>query len=210
MARLNHNRATLLGGCGTMALALSITLAPERVRAQAFQANPMVVEGSVTFDRATPGQETITVDSLVSVIDWVPQEDASGNALTFLPINNIATFDNEADLGDFAVLNRVLPSTNNTITTFAGEVRSLLNNSSGTTAAGGRIAFYSPSGILVTGTASFDVGSLLLTTLEPTNTSFADFFNGNGPLIMTGATGTTARIEIQDLARITATLTPPP
>ncbi|MEO1729584.1 MAG: hypothetical protein AAFR64_02480, partial [Pseudomonadota bacterium] len=207
MAILIQNRSKLLLGACPMALAISLTLAPERVRAQAFQANETVVVGAATRFPLDNGTETIVVDTQTTVIDWTPQEDASGNALTFLPDGNIATFESSLDSPEFGVLNRILPSTNGNVVMIDGAVISqYFNTDSSSFETGGTIAFYSPTGIIVGGGATFDVGSLILTSLEPDLTSFVDF-NENGGQLQLGTfsrTGPTASVIINPGAQINA------
>ena len=50
--------STLMLGCALAALAVS-----GRAGAQAFDANPTTQAGMVTYDRGTPGVETITVET---------------------------------------------------------------------------------------------------------------------------------------------------
>lgn len=199
------NRSRLLLGCGAGALAVALSLAPERAAAQAFQATPVVVVGNATIDRTVPAQDLIQVNTPTAVIDWTPIEDASGNALTFLPAGSTARFFDAPAQGGFAVLNRVLPSTNGNVVTMNGTVISSLQDAAGGFSPGGFVAFYSPTGFLIGSTAVFDVGSLMLTTLDPDLATFDDFVSGTGALNLVGATGTTARITISPGASITGT-----
>lgn len=155
-----------------------------RADAQAFDATPKTVAGSVTYDRATPGVETVTVDSTSAIINWTPISPL--NPYVFLPAGNVATFTNGPSVGDFAVLNRIL--TNNPVR-FDGHVISQIQDFAiGTSHPGGTIVFEAPGGIIVSSTAVFDVGNLVLTTLatevDPSN-NFIDpaggfhFLNGN-------------------------------
>ena len=205
MAVVCNNRSQLLLGCGATALAVALTLAPQRAEAQAFQATPLVVQGDATIDRGTPGQDSIQINTPTAVIDWTPAQDASGNALDYLPTGNTATFFDAPGQGGFAVLNRILPSTNGNVVVMNGTVVTRLQDAVGGLTPGGFVAFYSPTGFLIGSTALFDVGSLMLTTLEPSLTSFDAFATSGGPLSLTGTTGTTARITINPGATISAT-----
>jgi hypothetical protein len=191
-------------GCGSAALALGLVLAPQRAEAQAINASGSVVQGSAVIIDSTPGQTTVDVASPTAVIDWTPTEDAGGNALDFLPTGTTALFQS-GQLTDFAVLNRILPSTNGNIVVINGSVLSRVNDISGQQVAGGFVAFYSPTGILIGSTATFDVGRLLLTTLDPDVQSFQNFASFGGNLSLTGAAGSTARIQINPGAQILAT-----
>ncbi len=151
--RSRRLRRTLLIGC---ALAGPGAL-PGWAHAQAFDGTPTTMFGSVNYDRATPGVETIRVNTLTAVIDWRP------NSANFLPAGNVATFTNNVDNVDYVVLNRILSTQP---MRFDGTVLSQLISASGTTSTGGTIIFSSPGGLIVGATGVFDVGSLVLTTLN--------------------------------------------
>lgn len=204
MTHATHRKAGLFLGCAGAAIAIGLAATPQQAAAQAFQATPTVVQGSATIDRATPNLDTITVDTMDTVIDWVPDE-ISGTALTYLPAGNTAIFQNNISSPDFAVLNRILPSTNGDIVVMDGAVISQLQSAAGPTVTGGNVAFYSPTGILVGSSATFDVGRLILTTIDPDITQLNGFWNGGSPLTFTGVTGDVSRITIQSGAQITAT-----
>ena len=206
MAVVCNNRSQLLLGCGATALAVALTLAPQRAAAQAFQASPLVVQGNADIDRGTPGQDLIQVNTPTAVIDWTPIEDTSGNALDFLPTGNIASFYDAPGQGGFAVLNRILPATNGNVVVMNGTVISSLQGSiAGTFSPGGFVAFYSPTGFLIGSSAVFDVGGLMLTSLDPDLASFDNFAAGAGSLNLLGQSGTTARITISPGANIVVT-----
>lgn len=202
MTRSTRNRSQWLIGCGSAALALALTLAPQRAAAQAFNAGGTVTDGVAFIDNPAPGQTTIDVVTPTTVIDWTPALDNMGNALTFLPAGNTATFQS-GQLQNFAVLNRILPDANNNIAVINGNVISRVIDATGLPTTGGTVAFYSPTGLLIGSSATFDVGSLLLTTLDTSPASFANFFNG-GNLSLVGAQGSTARVTIAPGAQISA------
>ncbi|HSF13174.1 MAG TPA: hypothetical protein VLA50_09410 [Erythrobacter sp.] len=192
-----------MAGCASAALALALTLAPERAAAQAINAGGNVTDGVAFIDNPAPGQTTVDVVTPTAVIDWTPAVDNMGNALIFLPAGNTVRFQS-GQLQNFAVLNRILPSANNNIAVINGNVISrIVNPASGLQTPGGTVAFYSPTGLLIGSTAMFDVGSLLLTTLDTSPASFANFFNG-GNLSLQAAAGSTARIQIAPGAQISA------
>ena len=203
MTRPITNRSRLLFGCGSAALALALTLAPQSAAAQAINAEGNVVDGFAFFDDPAPGQTVIDVVTDTAIIDWQPFVDNNGDALDFLPTGNTVTF-TSGQLPTFAVLNRILPTANGNVVVIDGTVLSRVRDQAGNSVPGGFVAFYSPTGILVGSNATFDVGSLLLTTLEPTTDSFPGFAAGSGPLELVGATGSTARIQINQGAQITA------
>jgi hypothetical protein len=159
-ARLLHSRRQhLLVGCAFGAM-LAWSAHGDRASAQAFQlndANPNLVAGSVDFSRdvvSTPGTETITVNSPTAIINWNRAE------ADFLPQGNVATFQNGAGLTDFAVLNRI-SSLDGGAVAFNGTVLSQINGNPG-----GTLLFQSAGGIILGATALFDVGNLVLTTLQ--------------------------------------------
>ena len=199
-----RSRSRLLLGCGSAALALALAIAPQQAEAQAINANGTVVFGSADINTITTNVDQIDVFTDTVVIDWVPNEDAGGNALDFLPTGNTAIFQSTTT-ADFAVLNRILPSTNGNVAVINGSVISQFQNVSGPTVPGGFIAFYSPTGLLIGSTATFDVGALMLTTLNTTDTSFQNFAEFGGNLTLTGTPGSTARIQINPGAQILAT-----
>ncbi|QYJ06885.1 beta strand repeat-containing protein [Qipengyuania flava] len=200
----SHTRRTplLLGGAG-LALAAALA-APVETQAQAFNGNPFFVRGGGTVDRSVADLDTITITTATAVIDWTMFEDGFGNALTFLPNGRTAIFQDGPGQGGFAVLNRILPSTNGNVVVFDGTVISRLQDASGGFSSGGTVAFYSPSGILVGSNAVFDVGQLLLTTLDPNLDSFESYAFG-GTLELTGTPGTTAGVTIRPGAQIIGT-----
>lgn len=166
-------RTRMLLGCALAAL----VAAPGAARAQAFNANPAVVAGSVTFDRATPGVETITVETPSAVINWTPIfSPPAPDPIVFLPGGNVATFRNGSANADFAVLNRIIPVSDSRIR-FDGTVIGRLQTAAGSVP-GGTVVFSSPTGIIVGANALFDVGNLLLTTLAPELDASGNFFIG--------------------------------
>jgi len=203
MSQSLPKRSRLLVGCGSAALALGLVLGPDPAAAQGIQASGNVVLGSAEI---VPGSNSTTVDIFTPtvVIDWSPLEDGNGNALTFLPNGSLASFQT-SQLPDFAVLNRILPSTNGNVAVIDGAVISRVQNVSGQLVPGGFVAFYSPTGILIGSTATFDVGRLLLTTLDTNPAAFQGFVEQGIPLTLFGAPGSTAKVQISAGAQIQAT-----
>ena len=128
-----------------------------RVQAQAFDGTPTTQFGIVGYNRATPGVETVTIDSPTAVIFW------NVNNATFLPAGNTATFTNGLNVTDFVVLNRL---GFNAPVRFDGSVLSRLIDAGGTARTGGTVIFSAPNGLIVGPTGFFDVGSLVLTALN--------------------------------------------
>ncbi len=199
----SRKRTPLMIGCGSAAMALGLVLGANPAFAQGVQATPDVVSGTVLLSPNLPNETRLEVVSPTAVIDWTPFEDASGNALDFLPFGSTLSF-NSAQLPDFAVLNRILPATNGNIARIDGNVISRVAGATGPVP-GGFVAFYSPTGILIGGTATFDVGRLMLTTLDTSPASFELFAQQGFGLQLQGAPGSTARIAIAPGAQILAT-----
>jgi hypothetical protein len=164
-------RTPLLLGCAAAALA-----APgweKEARSQAFNASPSVVAGSVVIDR-TPGTDRITVNSPSAIVDWTI--NGSGpfpDPVIFLPAGNTAFYQNGSGLPDFAILNRIVPVGSRI--RMDGRVVSQLIGGGGSLAPGGTIIFSAPDGIIAGSTAVFDVGRLMLTTLEPARDASDNF-----------------------------------
>lgn len=206
MTQASAKRSRLMIGCASAALALGLMAGPAPARAQGIQALGDVVFGAAEVDQSIPNTTFIEVGSSTVVIDWDPFLDNNGVAREFLPANATAIFQNGPGQDNFAVLNRILPDANGTVATINGTVISRLQDVSGNFTPGGFIAFYSPTGILVGSTASFDVGRLLLTTLDVSDDNFAGFFEqGNTLRLAATQSGSTARIRIQPGAQILAT-----
>ncbi len=190
VTRTSVKRRTLLLSCASFAIATA-ALTPQKARAQAFNGTPTPVSG-VTFDRATPGIETITISNPTATIDWSPNNGGTGTII-FLPSTNTATFQGDTGLLDYTVLNRIVPADPSRMIQFDGQVLSQLAGG----ATGGKVWFYSPGGIVVGATATFDVGGLLLTSLNPTT------FDASGGTFSAGAS-TPGKIEIDANAKINA------
>jgi filamentous hemagglutinin family protein len=170
-------RPALLLGCALGALTL-----PSQARAQAFNANPATVAGTVGYDRATLGVETITIDSPSAIINWFP--NVGGNPIIFLPAGNVATFINGNNTGNFAVLNRIQT---NVPVRFDGTVIGRLQDPAlGTSVPGGTIIFQGPNGIIVGPKALFDVGNLVLTTLTVATDGANNFIDPTGAIQFLG------------------------
>ena len=178
VTRTSVKRRKLLLSCASVAIATA-ALTPQKARAQAFNGTPTTSVGTIGYNRGTPGIETVTVGSATATIDWSPDNSGSGNII-FLPSGNIATFQGDTGLTDYTVLNRVVPTDPSRMIQFDGKVLSKIAGG----ATGGKVWFYSPGGIVVGATAQFDVGGLLLTSLNPTT------FDASGGTFAAGASMT--------------------
>jgi hypothetical protein len=147
----------------------AICLGAGEAAAQAFNGNPTTTAGMVVYDRATPGVETIRVDSATAIIRW----DPTGGV--FLPAGNVATFVSGPNNLDFVVLNRIV---GDPVVRFDGTVLSLIQNASlGINRTGGTVIFSSTGGIIIGATAVFDVGSLVLTSLDVVDDGAGNFYD---------------------------------
>ncbi|MEA3015158.1 MAG: hypothetical protein QOD42_3703 [Sphingomonadales bacterium] len=162
-------RQALLLGCAVGSLCLAAT----QLGAQAFNATPKTVAGVVAYDRATPGVETIRLDTDTAIINWAP--NVTGNPILFLPQGNVATFTNGINVSDFVVLNRIFADAP---IRFDGTVLSQIQNIAlGTSRTGGTVIFSSTGGIIIGATAVFDVGSLVLTSLNVVDDGAGNFYD---------------------------------
>lgn len=185
---------------GTALPALALAIAPGTARAQAFNGNPTVGSGTVTRTVST-GAETITVNSPSAIINWTPNDLTP--IANFLPQGNVATFQNGANVANFAVLNRVIPQVGGQLIALNGTVISQLQGTAGTTR-GGTVAFYTPNGLIIGSTAVFNVGNLVLTTLDPDG-NFGAFSNGTGSSSLFSAINPASSITISPGAQINLT-----
>jgi filamentous hemagglutinin family protein len=156
-------RQKLLLSCAT--LAITVALTPQRAWAQAFQGTPSTISGTVSYDRSTPGSETVMIGSGTATINWTPSDVQGTGNINFLPEGNTATYQGSSGLTDFTVLNRIVPTVATRTIELNGTVLSKLDG--GTT--GGKVWFYTPGGILIGSKAVFDVGGLLLSTIDLPN-----------------------------------------
>jgi hypothetical protein len=163
-ARPNALKRTLLLGCALAGLGGVASVA----NGQAFNGAPKTIFGTVSYSRATPGVETVTVDSPTAVIDWVVTNP------TFLPAGNVATYQNGINTTDFVALNRLIF---NAPVRFDGSVLSFLVDSLGNARTGGTLIFSAPNGLIVGSTGVFDVGSLVLTTLNVNVDGAGNFYD---------------------------------
>ena len=176
-------------------LAMMLALQPQTARAQAFQGRPTVILGSV--DRVTgAGTETLNVAADQNTINWLPSDNGPGPApINFLPAGSVATFVSVTG-APYTVLNRIIAADPSRAIQFAGTV---------TSDPIGHIWFYAPGGLLLTGTAQFNVGSLLLTANDPVGAAAGQpYLDPFGNFRLTAAPDSRAGISIRSGAQINA------
>lgn len=209
--RLDVRRRHLLVGCAVGAT-LAMAAQGERAEAQAFNANPVTQDGSVGYSRfvtPTPGSETVTVNSPTAIISWNINQPAPGDPYVFLPAGNTATFQNGSGTANFAVLNRIFGSGGAPVR-FDGNVVSRLSDAiTGITGPGGTVIFQNSGGIIVGANAVFDVGNLVLSSLnivgEESGYGAGTFINSGGGITFAGVPSPYDQaIEIEAGARIQA------
>ena len=187
--RLTVKRKALMISCATLAVATA-ALAPQKARAQAFNGT---ATGSTNVSVPSLSTNTIVVTDQTATINWT----ATSN--DFLPAANTATFTSSGGITDYTILNRVTPADSLNPIQLNGNVIATLE---GTSTIGGNVWFYSPSGIVVGADANFDVGGLLLTSINPTLISNdASGFSAT----FAPATGDGGTIQVVNGAQINAT-----
>lgn len=125
-----------------------------------------VQSGSVVVNRS-PTKDQIEVRTPEAVLNWTTLDtatiDSTTDAINFLPAGTELEFVGTGT--DYTVLNRIFGTPNASGVyrgiAFEGTVTSRLSDAG---PIGGNVWFYSPGGILVSSTAAFNVGGLVLTT----------------------------------------------
>ena len=141
LVRRRRTRKSLMMGCASVALAAT-ALASQEAEAQAFVGTPTTASGTVTYVRATPGNETVVLRSRTATINWTPtNQQPGGGPIDFLPAGNTATFSSSSAITDYTVLNRITPASGQSIA-LNGHVISTLQEGS---EIGGNVWFYAPA-----------------------------------------------------------------
>lgn len=193
---VRRSRLLRTGGC--VALALTWLTSGQAAQAQAFQATPTIVSGTAGVGTGV-NSTTINVFSGETVINWTPTDVAGTGTINFLPVGATATFIAAGSSGpppsSYTVLNRVLPvdASGNPVAR-AIQFNGTLNARLADTTQGGDIWFYSPTGIIADKSATFSVGSLLLTTAD-VDTS-GGLFGAGGTIRLTGPAASSSFINL--------------
>lgn len=175
--------------------------------AQSFNATGTIIAGAgaITTDI---GATKVSADTPNLVINWSPNDTAMGGGpINFQTAGTQALFTNRGS-PSLTVLNRIIPADVRRPIVFSGAVTSqLVDPGTGAINPGGTLFFYSPGGILVSSTASFNVGNLALTTSDPnfdaatgifgtsTNYNFLPANAGSGVEVQSGAQIATGAIN---------------
>lgn len=147
-----------------------------------------------------------------AVLNWTTYDTAplgganGGSYVNFLPAGTELRFVGNG--ASFTAVNRIFTNPDNAGAyrgiAFQGQVTSYLSGDGANSVGpvGGNIWFFSPGGILATGGASFNVGSLLLTTSD-----LANFFEGGNfrSVDFTGVADPFSAVVLQTGARVTLT-----
>ena len=185
---------TLLGRSSAVALAVGCGAGIAQVN-KAFQGTGTVVGGSASIAQGEDGGATDAVrlfNSSEAIINWTPA-DTTGGTIDFLPQGKTVSFSGS---GDFTVLNRIVPVNGAPPIQFNGTVESLVNGSPG-----GKVWFYSPGGIIAGSTATFNVGSLVLTSND---IDYSNGLGGGSGTIRFGTALAGSAVQIQSGAQINA------
>jgi filamentous hemagglutinin family protein len=208
MNRHNDGRRALLAGT---ALAATLGLAgwAGPAMAQGFNGTGTVVGGTSSATIA-PGNADITINAAESIINWNVTGPAGATDVAFLPLNNTVTFHETVSPGftDYTVLNRVFPVTAsavgpgvplNATINIGGTINSTFAGKQG-----GNVWFYSPHGIITSGNAAFNVGSLLLTTSDIDTSNGGSLYTGLNQVTFLSATDPNAKVQIGQTTTISA------
>jgi len=188
MRRRDHLRSA-----SPLVLAAMLALAPQSAWAQAFQGTETVTFGNATRSIVTIGVENIAVSTPQAVINWAPGDTAiGGGPIDFLPAGNIVNFSSPVGL-PYTVLNRIIA---------ADPARAIALNGAVNSDSIGNIWFYAPGGLLLGGTARFDVGGLLLTANDPVPGSGGAFIGAANDFRLAVPSGSTAGVTIAAGAQI--------
>ncbi|MEP1421348.1 MAG: hypothetical protein ABJK59_06230 [Erythrobacter sp.] len=184
-----------------LAPALVSTPTPPTPQA-ASSGNGASVNATAAFDdtqiRFTPSVAGDTVEILgtSAIVDWTTFVAGNGGPVTFLDAGQNLLFTSAEN--DFTVLNRITTPGVDAAVRIDGNVTSTTN---GSAVVGGNVWFSSAGGLILGPTASFNIGSLLLTSsqVDP-----SDVVAGPSSIDLLGVADPGSAIEIQNGATINA------
>ncbi|WP_449469538.1 beta strand repeat-containing protein [Sphingobium chungangianum] len=190
---------TLLGRSSAVALAVGCGAGVAQVN-KAFQGSYSVQSGDAFVSQgSSAGTDTISLNSSEAIIDWTPDDTSGTGPIDFLPQNNTVVF---SGFSDFTVLNRILPVNGSGVSVsrvieLNGTVQSQINGSTG-----GKVWFYAPGGIVAGPNASFNVGSLVLTSNDIDTTG--GLYGSGGEIRFRGLSNVLTSVEVKPGAQINA------
>ncbi len=205
MARpLNRQRKIerLVSGTAVAVALLYATGAAEvvaQITNDAFQGAPSAGPG-VTVNRSY-WRDEISTTAQTGVVTWTPYDTTGTGPINFMPQGRTGEFYGPAG---FTILNVVLPSNTGRAISLNGLVNTRIGSVNGPV--GGNVWFYSPGGIIVGGTARFNVGGLLLSaaaipttagTFNPNTVNFSATAGSTSAIQIDARTGTTPGPQIQ-------------
>ncbi|MEL6531274.1 MAG: hypothetical protein AAFQ27_15050, partial [Pseudomonadota bacterium] len=165
--------------------------------------NGISVSASATYDDAqvdyvpSAAGDTVNIFGSSAIIDWTTFDaGAPGTEVTFLDAGENLTF--TSGQGDYTVLNRIVTPGFDSAVRIDGNVTS---NIFGSAITGGTVWFYSAGGLVIGNSATFNIGSLLLSTsqIDPN-----DVVVGASAIDFTGTPDSASFIRIENGASINA------
>ena len=176
---------------------------PSATPLAATSVNGISVNASAEFDSNavafTPSASGDRVELLGSsaIIDWRTFDPGTGAAVSFLDPGNSLFF--SADVGEYTVLNRITTPGVASPVRIDGTIESNIFSSS---IVGGNIWFSSEGGLIIGSEASFNIGSLLLSTstIDPN-----DVVANPSAINFLGVSNPESAIVVENLASIQAT-----
>ncbi|MET0588730.1 MAG: hypothetical protein ABWZ75_09425, partial [Novosphingobium sp.] len=204
-SRLESRRKAIHNSCA-MALALAMAGGGGAVRAQAVFGTVELVSGNPITRNDITTQTEIGIFSDQTVLNWnLPSSSASTSPEEFVRAGRELTFADfrSSPTTTFTVLNRILPY--DTVSGLAVNRAAQFNGTVSSTRSGvqtGDIWFFSPAGIVIGPAASFNVGSLVLTTNDIDTTG--GLYGPGGEIRFRGPASSLAAVEIQSGAVIDA------
>jgi filamentous hemagglutinin family protein len=167
--RFTMAKAKLHGGCAAITCALMLGLA---VPASAQISGTLISDsGDVTVGPDVGPVSNVQVRSPETLISWQPTGSVVEGATTFLPSGNSLNFEGVGESGRYVVLNKFVNSEGADF----GSAVAIMGNV--TSDANVDLWFQNGGGLLIGASATFDVGSLLLTTQD---TQLGGVFEYNG------------------------------
>ena len=185
--------------CSKLAIATALVVGATPAAAQSFlgTAGPGTI--GATVDQSVANQTTITVNQSQAVINWTATGPSGGGFTTFQNAGTTATFQGAID---YAVLNRIAPTTAGDAIYMNGTINSLVSD-----VRGGTVYFYSPNGVVIGDSGRINVGSLGLTTSPIGDDGQGNWMTGFGtgaPSVTFGPSAVGSYVRIDNLAEVNA------